>query len=188
MEFRKFNLYYIQEEYINFLRKFDSRVAYNKNQTRPYVGIVCIFKEKKYFVPMTSPKEKHLKMSANLVDIYKIDNGRLGILNINNMIPASINVIEKINQNEQDNKYKNLLYNQINFINNDKDIVLMKIKKFFNLYDNNTLYKNIRERTCDFRLLEQKCEEWESMHYKNNIIKEEETPYNNPNDYRVFPF
>ena len=71
---KKFNLYYIKEEYIEYLRKFDSRVAYNKNQTRPYVGIVCIYKGQKYFVPMSSPKEKHLKLNPNLADIYKIDN------------------------------------------------------------------------------------------------------------------
>lgn len=186
---RKFNLYYIKEEYINYLRQFDKRVQYNKNQTRPYVGIVCIFKGQKYFIPMSSPKEKHLTMSDRVVDIYKIDGGRLGILNINNMIPANIDVIQKLNPNEHDNKYENLLYNQINFINQDRETVIMKIKKFFNLYDNNTLYENIRERTCDFYLLEEMCREWNNINKNSNLIKEDNSVYNgNPNDYRVFPY
>lgn len=29
-------IYYLDEEYINYLIKFDTRVAYNKNQKRPY--------------------------------------------------------------------------------------------------------------------------------------------------------
>lgn len=186
---RKFNLYYIKEEYINYLRKFDEKVQYNKDQTRPYVGIVCIFKGQKYFIPMSSPKEKHLTMSYRLIDIYKIDNGRLGILNINNMIPANTDVIKKIKPNEQDKKYENLLYNQINFINQDRQNVIMKIKKFFNLYDNNTLYENIRERTCNFCLLEEKCKEWKNINKSSSSIKEDSIAYNgNPNDYRVFPY
>ena len=31
-------IYYIDTNYINYLRKFDNRVAFNKNKARPYVG------------------------------------------------------------------------------------------------------------------------------------------------------
>ncbi len=37
---KNFKLYYISEQYIDYLRQFDTRVAYNKNKTRPYVGVV----------------------------------------------------------------------------------------------------------------------------------------------------
>lgn len=184
---KKFNLYCIKEEYIEYLRKFDSRVAYNKNQTRPYVGIVCIYKGQKYFVPMSSPKEKHLKLNPNLADIYKIDNGKLGILNINNMIPATMSVIEKIDFSKQEKSYAKLLSEQLLFLNNNREELLFKISKFFVLYDKNKLYENIRARTCDFYLLEIKCKEWERTH--NNCIKEDNDVYNvNNNDYRVFPY
>lgn len=185
MEYKNFNLYYINEEYINYLRQFDDKVPYNKNQTRPYVGIVCIFKNQKYFIPMTSPKGKHLKMNPNLADIYKIDDGKLGVLNINNMIPARLDVIEKINFNIQDKLYAKLLSEQLSFLNKHKEEILLKISKFFVLYYKEKLYENIKQRTCNFKLLEEKCKIW-----NNNMLKETEEEYNNinPNDYRVYPF
>lgn len=184
---KNFNLYYIKDSYIEYLRCFDSRVPYNKNKTRPYVGIVCIFKHKKYFIPMASPKDKHLKLNANRADIYLIENGKLGLLNINNMIPALNDVIEKINFDSLNYTYKKLLTEQINYINDNKNELLDKISKFFVLYDKNKLYENIRERTCDFYLLEKKCEEWKNKN--SSIIKEDEEMYHiNENDYRVKPY
>ena len=32
---KNLKIYYISENYINYLRQFDSNVAYNKNTTRP---------------------------------------------------------------------------------------------------------------------------------------------------------
>ena len=39
----KLKIYYIDNDYIDYLRKFDNRVAYNKTKTRPYVGVVYTF-------------------------------------------------------------------------------------------------------------------------------------------------
>ncbi len=33
-------LYTVKDEYINFLRKYDTKVAENKNHKRPYVGVL----------------------------------------------------------------------------------------------------------------------------------------------------
>ena len=33
---KNFKLYYIEDEYINYLRQFDNKVAYNKNKSRPW--------------------------------------------------------------------------------------------------------------------------------------------------------
>ena len=33
-------IYYINENYIKYLRKFDKIVPYNKTHTRPYIGVV----------------------------------------------------------------------------------------------------------------------------------------------------
>ena len=46
-------IYYLDENYINYLRKFDTKVAYNKNQTRPYIGIVYTFNGFNYFAPLS---------------------------------------------------------------------------------------------------------------------------------------
>ena len=38
---KNLKIYYISESYINYLRQFDKNVAYNKNTTRPYIGITA---------------------------------------------------------------------------------------------------------------------------------------------------
>ncbi len=54
-------IYYLDDDYINYLRKFDNKVAYNKNSTRSYVGVVYTINELNYFAPLSSPKPNILK-------------------------------------------------------------------------------------------------------------------------------
>ena len=89
----KLKIYYIDSNYIDYLRKFDKRVAYNKSRSRPYVGVVYTFNNQTYFAPLSSPKPKHLTMNKNALDIFKINDGELGIVNINNMIPSPISCL-----------------------------------------------------------------------------------------------
>ena len=56
---KNLKIYYISEQYINYLRKYDKNVAYNKNSTRPYIGVVYTYNNYNYFAPLASPKEKH---------------------------------------------------------------------------------------------------------------------------------
>ena len=154
------NLYYIDDDYINYLKKFDSKVAYNKNGTRPYIGIVYTYKNHNYFAPLASPKEKHLKINAKAIDIFKIDEGKLGVVNINNMIPTPMNVLTEVLPTVSDKKYKVLLENQLTFLNNHKAELFKKIEYFQRLYKKGHLSDNVLERTCDFILLEQKVEEY----------------------------
>ena len=102
-------IYYFDENYINYLRKFDSRVAYNKKMTRPYIGVVYTLNGLNYFAPLSSPKPKHLKMSDKAIDIFKIRNGELGIININNMIPTPIECITEALPTITNEEYKTLV-------------------------------------------------------------------------------
>ena len=52
-------------------------------------------KENMYFVPVSSPKDKHLKMK-NLVDFMKLDKGALGAINFNDMIPVKKGIYKDI--------------------------------------------------------------------------------------------
>ena len=113
-------IYYLDENYINYLRRYDSKVAYNKNTTRPYIGIVYTFHGLNYFAPLSSPKQKHLSMKEKTIDIFKIDKGKLGIVNINNMIPTPIECISEVLPKVKDEKYKTLIENQTTYINNHK--------------------------------------------------------------------
>ena len=77
----------------------------------------------KYFAPLSSPKQKHLKMK-NDIDFYKLSNGKLGAINFNNMIPVpdgSYTLIGTKTQSltYQEQKYKALLRNQLRWLNPD---------------------------------------------------------------------
>ena len=157
---KSLKIYYLDENYINYLRKYDSRVAYNKKMTRPYVGVVYTFNELNYFAPLSSPKPKHLKMSSKAVDIFKIKNGELGIININNMIPTPIECITEVLPTITDEKYKTLVEDQTTFINNHKKDLFVKIRHFTLQYDKGYLPEKVKERCCDFKLLESKCKDY----------------------------
>ena len=158
MKIKKLKLYYISEDYIKYLRKYDNKVPSNKNTTRPYIGIVYQYNGFNYFAPLSSPKEKHLKMNKKAIDIWKIDDGKLGIINFNNMLPCQNNLLTEVLPTITDVKYRKLLENQIELINKDRNIMLKKIITFHNKYNENLLTENVKNRCCNFRLLELKCQ------------------------------
>ena len=156
----RLKLYYIENSYIDYLREFDSKVYFNKNATRPYVGVVYTFNNNNYFAPLSSPKPKHLKLTKNAIDIWKIDNGKLGIINFNNMVQCPIEVLTEVITTVKDIKYTKLLENQISSINSDKDLLMNKLKRFQKQYRLGLLPINVLKRCCNFELLEQKCREF----------------------------
>lgn len=158
-------LYRIDDKYIRYLKGSDSRVQNNKNKRRPYVGIVLIVSDYHYFVPMESPKPNHANIKAGK-HIMKLDNGRLGLLGFNNMIPVhdSALISFDINQ-EKDQKYAELLRRQISYINRRKaDILDSASKTYFKATKGNNEF--LSKICCDFKKLENAC-----AHYDPNYKK-----------------
>ncbi len=162
---RRLKLYYISNDYIDYLRKFDDKVRFNKNHSRPYVGIVYTYNNNNYFAPLSSPKPKYQKMKKTAIDIWLIDEGKLGVINFNNMIPCPIEELTELLPTVKEEKYKKLLENQISSINKDRELLLKKITRFHQQYNKKTLYENVLLRCCNFRLLEIKC-----MEYINLVV------------------
>lgn len=162
-------MYYIKEEYINYLRKFDSKVPENKHEKRPFVGIVL----ENFFVPLSSPKEKHKKMK-NSKDFLKIENGNFGVLNFNNMIPVPQEQLIPFNiEEEDDKKYKELLRNQSTILNRMKRKLHQTAKTLYKLrtteYEQlSSNEKRVFVRCCDFPMLEQAA-----MKYNSSITQSE---------------
>lgn len=69
----KLNFYIIDDNYIEYLSQFDKHIAYNKNEKRPYIGVVLIVENHYYFAPLFSPKQKHKTYKYNLT-FFKIIN------------------------------------------------------------------------------------------------------------------
>ena len=157
----------VSSDYCDYLRKFDNKVAYNKyeKELRPFIGILFKIDECEYFAPLSSPKEKHKKMK-NTVDFFKIKNGELGAVNFNNMIPVNKNNYSLVELNKEtltisEFKYQKLLREQLEWLNANYYQVKNKSFKLYNLYNNGKLPENIMKRCCDFKLLEEKCKEYE---------------------------
>ena len=152
--------------YCDYLRRYDNKVSYNKNEKelRPFIGILFKIDIYEYFAPLSSPKPKHKNMK-NTLDFFKIKNGELGAVNFNNMIPVNENDYALIDLNKKTNnsgekKYQKLLREQLNWLNKNYNQVKDKSYKLYSLYNNGKLPKNVRERCCNFKLLEVKCAEY----------------------------
>lgn len=156
----------LDSNYCDYLRKYDNKVPYNFNEkeVRPFVGVLFEVNSFKYFAPLTSPKSKHLKMK-NTIDFLKLDNGNLGAINFNNMLPVKENNIEILNLNKSYNtklqcKYQKLLKEQIYWLNRNNEKLYSRAKKLYYGYINNELNIKIMNRCCNFKLLEEKCEQY----------------------------
>lgn len=159
----------VDSDYCDYLRKFDNKVAYNKNEKelRPFIGILFEIDNFEYFAPLSSPKEKHKSMK-NTLDFFKIDGGELGAVNFNNMIPVSsrnysIIDLHKETLTIEEFKYQKLLIEQLNWLNANYYQVKNKSLKLYKLYNNGNLPQNIKLRCCNFILLEEKCKEYNSI-------------------------
>ena len=156
----------IDSNYCDFLRKYDNRVIYNKNdkELRPFIGILFTIDDYEYFAPLSSPKPKHKKMK-NTLDFFKIKDGELGAVNFNNMIPVKEKNYSLINLNEkvktiEEMKYQKMLREQLLWLNANYYQIKNKSMKLYNLYNNGKLPENIKSRCCNFKLLEEKSEEY----------------------------
>lgn len=160
---KSIKIYYISERYTQYLRKFDKNVAFNKKTTRPYVGIVYTYNNHNYFAPLSSPKPKHRTINPKAIDIYKIKEGELGVININNMIPTPIEELTEVLPIVKDAKYKKMLEEQLTFLNNHKMELYKKVKLFQNMYRKGYLDKRILDRCCKFELLEEMCDKYDNV-------------------------
>ncbi len=156
----------VDVSYCDFLRKFDNKVSYNKNdkELRPFIGILFEIDACKYFAPLSSPKAKHRKMK-NTVDFFKIRNGELGAVNFNNMIPVNENNYSLVNLDKEtltieELKYQKLLKDQLQWLNANFNQVKNKSFKLYRLYNEGRLSQNIKARCCNFKILEEKCLEY----------------------------
>jgi len=101
----------------------------------------------------------------NTVDFFKIKDGELGAVNFNNMIPVNINNYTLVDLNKEtitleELKYQKLLREQLVWLNANYKQVKNKSFKLYELYNSGRLPDNIKNRCCNFKLLEQKCLEY----------------------------
>ncbi len=153
------DFYYIDNAYIQYLRTYDTQVSYNKNEKRPYIGIVFYINGIEYYAPLSSPKPKH-KTMKNSKDLRKINGGQYGVINFNNMIPVSQGSLIHIDINSwPDPKHRRFLQKQYFAIQADYHNIIKTANELYQLVtapdDKLTGYElTVKQRCCNFALLE----------------------------------
>lgn len=162
----------VDSDYCDFLRQSDPCVPYNMDNKsdRPFVGVLLCIRNTSYYAPLSSPKPKHLQMK-NQIDLLKIDGGKYGVINFNNMIPIHIHSIipvdiaPKQGDSPSELRYKALLTNQITWCNSNRDYIISKAQKLYETIVNNRGWESLVKRCCNFvqneELLRQYCLEHE---------------------------
>ena len=178
----KDKLYFITltSNYLKYLGIYENKVSLKAN--RPFIGIVFKVNNKEYFAPLSSPKEKHKGMKTN-IDFFKIDKGNLGIINFNNMIPVINNDLcrnkldlEMLSKslNTDDIKYFRLLKNQLEYCEKNKNIILAKAEKIYNIFTKNLdklseSQKKMYRRVNNFKVLEHASKEFENEYITESL-------------------
>lgn len=155
-------LYEVDKEYIEFLSNNEKNIMYEKDgkSSRKYIGVLLEINNIKYFAPLSSPKEKH-KFIRN-IDIIKLDGGRLGVINLNNMLPANLKLVYLVSINNiEDKKYKDLLNEQTKWIKENQNKIKNSASKVYNTMtreETSKLKEILKNRCCDFKKLEEEME------------------------------
>lgn len=158
------SFYTVDPAYCDFLRESDPCVPYTMDakSIRPFVGIVFVINGFHYYAPLTSPKPKHLHMK-NQIDFLKINHGKWGAINLNNMIPVSLDHLTKVDprivptDSKADIDYKNLLSNQLSWCNANRAFILNQAEKLYDTIVRGKAWGTLADRCCNFTLDEQRC-------------------------------
>ena len=167
-------VYRVKDDYITYLRTKEERVLKNKNERRPYVGVVLTINNLNYYVPLSSPKKKH-KTMKNAKDFHKIANGKYGVRKFNKIIPVPTECIISFRfEDEEDEEYRLLLQNQYNVIKNMDDVLVNKSKGVYKIFHTNDegltpADLKVKRRCCDFDLLEEMCKEYNKKENKDQV-------------------
>ena len=184
MEFfnNEISFYEIDFDYVKQLHDIDSVVYYHssyKTDIKPYVGIMLSISGIKYFVPLTSAKQRHgnsnwklstrdyltiyEKVPINTLEtnaIYRNIQGDkeykhhiLGVLDIRKMIPVPDGKFSKIDFGSLNLNYQFLFYKEHEFCKSNQDKIMENAKRLYELTESKG--HKISKFHCDYKLLEQ---------------------------------
>ncbi len=181
----KLYLVEIDPEYCRYLWKSDNRVmdSFSPNKiSRKYLGVLLKVKDMEYFAPLTSKpnhmnkEQKEIYIQKHLTDpsleLVFINNKKTKLfslvsqINLNNMIPVKkeeYNIVEINKLAITDYKLANFLRLELKYINSKKEKIIKKANNIYKSKINNKLNYKLDHVTCDFKLLEKMCEEYNQI-------------------------
>ena len=179
----------IDQDYLKYLHDACSEVYYKPSgyARKPYIGILVQEGGIEYVIPLSSAKEKHKawknveadrflifenceKAERGSKDVYARNaDGTfkhiLSVMDLKKMIPIKAGLYSEVDLNPSesdspaDKKYKVLLNIEYSFCLKIIDSVIQKASK---LYEKQMATKKVIKFCNDFRLLEEKCREYEA--------------------------
>ena len=171
-------LYSVSDEYISYLRKNFPRVYSNKEDTRvhtrKYLGAVIEIDSHKYYIPLSSPKDKHdyimmdgkKAIRKDSLIVMRIvsgsgENAELkGTLQIGTMIPVPDEAIELYDvDSETDQAYKDLVTEEIIYIRKHEKNVIRNAKVLYSKRKSGE-QNRVVQSCLDFMALEKECDKW----------------------------
>lgn len=151
-------LYTVEEGYVQHLKGIDTRVADNYSGKRAYVGIVLQVGTTDYLAPLTSYKPKQDNFDSTSPLLFKVHekgdpNNKLGMLQLNNMIPLVSGSYQLLNIAAEPARYRRMVMLQLAFINSHQDVIKERAAKLYELVTVER-HRHFCRLSCDFKALE----------------------------------
>ena len=157
----------VDKEYLTYLHVHDNRVSLKKD--RPYVGLSVRINDKVFVIPLTSQttqerKKRGLKKRNSLTTTFvKAAGIEISDLLHNNMIPVPKKLaqrveIDPIKDTYLSNEYRYIRKHWVEITNKSLMIYLER----YNEKSRN--YAFLQSICCDFKMLEEKYDEWIKNH------------------------
>lgn len=172
-------IYSVSDRYIEYLRKEEPNVYSNKMNerihTRKYVGVVIQISNYNYYIPMSSPKNSDFQVAGDskvikksIVPIIRIvvkNNEGVkelkGTLRISHMIPVPDTELELYDMNnETDQKYKELIQNEIIFIRKQKEKIISNANLLYKQKNENDETAGYVKSALNYKELESLCDKF----------------------------
>ena len=153
--------YTVSDKFVSYLKAIDSRVQDNYHAKKTYLGILIVVDGRKYIAPLTSYKPKQDRISSDSPLSFKLQertdsNNKLGMIQLNNMIPVLDSEISLLDMQAQTPKFRRMLYKQYEYIKTKKTDIQDRALKLYGLRTKPEAQDFFKKMCCDFEALE-KC-------------------------------
>jgi protein AbiQ len=167
-EMEKLKFYQVDKDYLAYLKRFENKVPdyeYSENE-KFYCGVVVEINNYRYFAPVSSFAKKQ---KTNILIEHK--GQVLGSIRFSFMIPVPESLLTKVDFSELEEPYKSLVIKEYTYCKNNQEKIR---KKAVSIYSKG-LNKNsfIGQQCCDFKLLEEKHDEYLQLLNESETVKKE---------------
>ncbi|MEG0408552.1 MAG: type III toxin-antitoxin system ToxN/AbiQ family toxin [Bacilli bacterium] len=153
--------YEVSERYIEYLKQFDNKIPNLKYETREkfVCGILFNINGNEYYAPVSSFNKPQ---KTNYV--IKIGEYPVGSIRFSFMFPVPKSEIKIKNFSKENQDYKYLINSEYLYCKEHKGELVNKARNVYQRTVNDV--PTYKQNCCKFKLLEDKCKEWELSHKK----------------------